>query len=176
MKGDEVLICSGTGFADSLSAASTGRPILLVRNQLQDRQKEYLNTLKGKTFYVIGGSGAVSDAVMAQVGSYGKVSRVDGTNRYETSANVAGTFFNHPAAGVLAFGGSFPDGLCGGLLAYSMDAPLLLVVNGRSKAAADYAAKSGMSYGAVLGGPGLIDNATAKSVFGLDSNADIVIR
>ncbi len=176
VKGDEVLICSGTGFADSLSAASTGRPILLVRNQLQDRQKEYLNTLKGKTFYVIGGSGAVSDAVMAQVGSYGKVSRVDGTNRYETSANVAGTFFNHPAAGVLAFGGSFPDGLCGGLLAYSMDAPLLLVVNGRSKAAADYAVKSGMSYGAVLGGPGLIDNATAKSVFGLDSNADIVIR
>jgi UDP-N-acetylglucosamine--N-acetylmuramyl-(pentapeptide) pyrophosphoryl-undecaprenol N-acetylglucosamine transferase len=77
---------------------------------------------------------------------------------------------------VLAFGGSFPDGLCGGLLAYSMDAPLLLVVNGRSKAAADYAVKSGMSYGAVLGGPGLIDNATAKSVFGLDANADIVIR
>ena len=36
----EILVCSALNYADSLSAAATGRPILLVKNSLTKKQKE----------------------------------------------------------------------------------------------------------------------------------------
>ena len=162
----EIVVCTGTNYADSLSAAALGKPILLVKGSLQDSQKQYLeSTGKENTFYIIGGEGAVNANVEKELKAYGTTERVFGADRYATSASVARKFFATTEAGVLAYGNNFPDGLCGGALAYSMDGPLLLVKDGKIQEAKSYAEETGMWRGAILGGPALISDESEEEVF-----------
>ena len=165
VEGDEILVASGTGFADSLSASATGKPILLVKNTIQSSQKDFVSSLGGKKFYIIGGAGAVNTDLEKYFKGLGKTERIGGSDRYETSVNVAKKFFAKPEAAVLAYGANFPDGLCGGSLAYSMNGPLLLAANGKTDAAIKYAAQNGIKDGAVLGGPALISDQSVNAVF-----------
>ena len=162
--GDEILVASGTGFADSLSASATGKPILLVKNEIQSSQKEYIDSLKGKTFCMIGGEGAVNTDIESYFKGLGKTERIYGADRYETSANVAKKFFPEPKGAVLAYGANFPDGLCGGSLANAMGGPLLLAANNKTAQAAAYTAAGGIRSGVVLGGPALIDDDNVNKV------------
>ena len=176
LKGDEILVASGTGFADSLSAAAVGKPILLVKGALTNEQKDYLKDVKGSTFTIIGGSGAVSDALMNEVKAYGAAERVWGQNRYETSVEVAKKYFDGAKVGVLAYGANFPDGLCGGVLANTIGGPLVLTGNGKTDEAVKYAGETGMKSGMVLGGPTLISDDSAKAIFHLGADAEIIVR
>lgn len=162
---NEYLVASGTGFADSLSASAVGKPIILVKNAVQNSQAAYIDSLKGKQFYIIGGTGAVNTEIESVLKALGSVKRIDGATRYETSANVAAEFFDKPASAVVAYGANFPDGLCGGPLACSMDGPLLLAAKGKADAAITYANKSGVNNGAILGGPTLINDVDGKMIF-----------
>lgn len=163
---EEILVCTGNGFADSLSASAVGKPILLVNKSLTADQKEFLESTSGE-FVIIGGEGAVSAAVENKLGEYGEVSRLAGANRYETSVLVAERFFEAPTSAVVAYSQNFPDGLCGGPLAYATDSPLLLMATNRGDNVIAYANEVGIACGAVLGGTGLIDDATAKNVFSM---------
>ena len=165
VSGDEILVASGIGFADSLSASATGKPILLVKNTIQDSQKDYVASLKGKKFFVIGGSGAVNDDLEAYFKTLGETKRLGGQTRYDTSVSVARQFFPEPKGAVLAYGANFPDGLCGGSLANAMGGPLLLAANGKADQAAAYAKEKGIKGGAILGGPTLINDDNANKVF-----------
>ena len=169
----EFLIASGTGFADSLSASATGRPIILVKNTVQSSQKNFINSLKGKRFYIIGGTGAVNTSMEKVFAGLGETSRIGGATRYETSANVARTFFKDPSGAVLAYGQNFPDGLCGGPMAYSMGGPMILAARGKTNAAIAYSDAAGIYSGVILGGPTLISDADARAMLGLPSNAEI---
>ena len=171
-----MIVATGTNFADSLSASALGRPILLVKTDLSDSQKSYLADNRGKNFYIIGGTGAVSEDIEAAVKKYGDTTRLGGATRYDTSVAVAAAFFESPRAGVLAYGQNFPDGLCGGALAYSKEAPLILTANGKIDAAVEYVNGAGIVFGAVLGGPTLIDDPSAKQIFGLEANAEIPVK
>ena len=173
VSGDEILVASGIGFADSLSASATGKPILLVKNTIQDSQKDYVASLKGKKFYVIGGTGAVNEDLEAYFKTLGETERLGGQTRYETSVNVAKQFFPEPNGAVLAYGANFPDGLCGGSLANAMGGPLLLAANGKADKAAAYAKEKGVKGGAVLGGPTLISDADARTIFRMAADAKI---
>lgn len=171
---NEYMVCSGTGFPDSLSASATNRPIIMVKNDIQNSQSKYIDSLKGKKFYIVGGTGAVNEKIEQKFKDIGKTTRIGGATRYETSANVAKAFFDQPESAVLAYGANFPDGLCGGTLAYSMNGPLLLAANGKSDAAAEYANENGVVSGVILGGPTLINDSSAKNIFGLGPTAEIV--
>ena len=173
---DEYLVASGTGFADSLSASAAGKPIILVRTTVQDSQKDFINSLKGKKFYIIGGTGAVNESLEKTFAGLGKTERLGGATRYETSTEVAKALFDDPSGAVVAYGANFPDGLCGGSLAYGMGVPLILAANGKEAAAVDYAAKTGIIYGAILGGPTLINDANAKKIFSLPASAEIIVK
>jgi putative cell wall-binding protein len=166
VSGDEILVASGTGFADSLSASATGKPILLVKNEIQASQKDYVGTLKGKKFYLIGGTGAVNGGLESYFKSLGSVTRIGGATRYDTSVNVAKTFFKEPKTAVLAFGANFPDGLCGGSLAYAMGGPLLLAANGKTAQSKQFVSDNGIYNGVILGGPALISDSSVYQVFG----------
>ena len=176
VSGDEILVASGTGFADSLSASATGKPILLVKNTIQDSQKDYVESLKGKKFFVIGGSGAVNDELEAYFKTLGETKRLGGQTRYETSVSVAKQFFPEPKGAVLAYGANFPDGLCGGSLANAMDGPLLLAANGKADQAAAYAKEKGIKGGAVLGGPTLISDDSARAIFDVAPGTIILVK
>lgn len=163
VQNQEILVCTGTGFADSLSASATGKPILLVGKALTENQKAFLETASGK-FVIIGGTGAVSPQIEEALKSYGTVTRLSGGNRYQTSVKVAQYFFDAPGALVLAYGKNFPDGLCGGPLAYAAGAPLILTQSQSYNDALEYAITQGISQGAVLGGPSLIPEDVAMGI------------
>lgn len=173
--GKEILVCTATNFADSLSGSATGLPILLVYNEkgeLTNDQKAYLAKLKNCSFTIVGGENAVSNRLKTQLEAYGSVRRLAGESRFETSVLVAKTYFENPEAGVLAYAYNFPDGLCGGVLAHMLDAPLLLSLN-EIDPSAQYVRSQDMQLGVVLGGGILGSDAAVRAVFKIDPSVVI---
>ena len=176
--GDEILVCTAKEFADSLSAAATGKPILLVYKKITDEQKTYLGTLSGCKFTVVGGTTAVPENLEEAMKAYGEVSRLAGKDRLDTSILVAKKYFPDATSSVVAFGWDFPDGLCGGSLAYATKSPLILA-HSKEKLAqfiADYTTKAGIKDGYVLGGEGLVDDAATRAIFGMGNEPIILIK
>ncbi len=165
--------------SEPVSASATGLPILLVFNEkgiLYGEQPEYLAGLENCTFTVIGGESAVSEDLAAAIGEYGDVERLAGGNRFETSVLVAEKYFEAPEMAVLAYAWNYPDGLCGGALAYSMGAPLILTMTKYESEAVEYAESVGLTTGIVLGGDSLISDAAVRAIFAMDAEAEIVVK
>lgn len=156
-----ILITTGKTFADSLSASAAGMPILLVGKTLSAEQKEFLENAAGQKI-VIGGKGAVSEEILKNAGA---TERLGGQTRYETSVKIAERFFENPKGAVLAYASNFPDGLCGGSLAYVMNSPLLLTKTENTAAAENYVQKQELKGGVVIGGTGLISDEAAEKIF-----------
>ncbi len=171
---DELLVCTGKGFADSLSASASGRPILLVGKSLTEEQKQYLTENGVQKFYLIGGEGAVSKKIEEELSLYGSCIRVAGNTRYATSVKTAETFCSDAESVVLTYGKNFPDGICGGVLAAKSNAALLLVSEGNEAAAKKYVSDEGILTGFVLGGKGLISDPSVRKVFGLSAIQQIM--
>lgn len=164
----DILICNAQNFADSLSASALKRPILLVNNkkgELTAEQKAFLEKYSANPKYIIGGEAAVSENLVDQIKAYGSVERIWGTTRYETSVEIAKKFFEEPETVVLAYGKNYPDGLCGGVLAAGMNAPLLLTNSDAETLLRDYITEAGVISGIVLGGPILITSQTVQNIF-----------
>ena len=165
--GDEVLVCSATSFADSLSASAVGKPILLVNKSLYQEQIDLLEELGCDSFYLIGGTGAVTDTVKGQLDKIGNVERVAGVNRYETSMAIAKKFFaDGSSTVVIASGNDYPDGLTGGPLAMALDAPLFLVNDKNTNYAAEYAQTADVDTVTVVGGTGAVSETAVKNITG----------
>lgn len=179
MPGDEILVCTSTNFADSLSASATGKPILLVYNEsgkLRDVQVKYLSSLKGNSFCIIGGENAVCKALESAISAYGTTDRLAGADRFETSVMIAKTYFGTPDTMVLAYARNYPDGLCGGALAYSMNAPLILTMDKYEAEAKAYAARKHIDSGIVLGGDALVSDATVRMIFAMGLSDPITVK
>lgn len=172
---EEILVCTAYNFADSLSASATGLPMLLVDNKgLTEDQAAFLAELKGNDITVIGGVNSVSEAIETALGEYSEnVTRIAGASREDTSVAVAEKYFENPDFIVLAFSGNYPDGLCGGPIAFTMKAPLVLTAEKTSDVAAAYAAENEVTNGLILGGVNSVSDATAKKVFGLTGEGEI---
>ena len=160
-----VLVCTGLSFADSLSASATELPILLVWKELTTEQKELLAGLNGNDLYVIGGESAVSTRLEEQIAAYGITERVQGNNRFETSIAIAEHFFYKPESVVLAYAWNFPDGLCGGALAVTMKAPLILTMERYETRAAEYVQGLPIAKSIILGGEKLVPESTVNTIF-----------
>ena len=162
--GQTILVCTGNEFADSLSASATCQPILLVNKVLTDDQKAFLSELN-TPFCIVGGVKAVSAELEAELANYGNVERLSGASRYETSVLVAERYFPASQSAVLAYGRNFPDGLCGGSLAYAIGAPLILTQTGSETEAVAYTTERGITSGIVLGGEKLISDESVRTIF-----------
>lgn len=176
---EEILVCTADNFADSLSASAAGLPILLVNNktgQLTDGQKEFLDALEGNAITIIGGVNSVSEAMEETLGAYGTVKRVSGASREETSVKFAEKYFEAPEYALLAYSWNFPDGLCGGPLAYAMGAPLLLTSAGNEESAAAYVAEAEIIKGYVLGGTATVKDASVRIIFAMNDNTQILTK
>ncbi len=132
------VVASGTRFADALAvapaAAAEAAPVLLVtRDHAPATTLDTLGRLDVDEVWVVGGTGAVSNAVAddAADAAGADVVRISGGGRFATAAAVADR--THPdgaATAYLASGAAFPDGLSAGAAAASDDAPLLLATQG----------------------------------------------
>lgn len=164
VKDEDILVCSGNGFADSLSASAVGLPIMLVNTEITEYQQEYLAALDTQNIYLIGGEGAVNEDVEQHLNKGYNVQRLAGKTRYVTSALVAKEFFPKANNVVLAYAQNFPDGLSGGPLAMSLDAPLLLVDNNSYNDTAKYVSDAGAIRTVILGGPTLISDKVVNAI------------
>ena len=170
-----VQVCTGNNFADSLSASATGLPIILVKDELSDTQKNYLKTLGTEQFYVIGGKAAVSDKVIDQLKKLGSVKRVAGNNRYETSVEIAKEFFGtHVDRVVLAYAKNFPDGLAGGPLGFEYNAPVILTMTGHEAEAVRYCKDAYPDAAVVMGGSSLISDTAVRKILDMKSSDKII--
>ena len=171
----DILVSTGKCFADSLSASAVGLPILLVKEQLNADQKEFLKDNTGK-IYIIGGKNAVSEKIENQLKEFGSITRLSGETRYETSVLVAETFFADPTMAVIAYGDNFPDGLSGGPLAHAYGAPLLLTREGGEEAAEEYLKAHGIQSGYAMGGTAVLKDKTVKTVFSMSNEDNIAVK
>ncbi|MBQ9562137.1 MAG: cell wall-binding repeat-containing protein, partial [Lachnospiraceae bacterium] len=177
--GEEILICTGVNYADSLSAASTGKALFLVNETLTKKQKEMLQSLaeQGCTFTILGGENAITleteGLIREVVGDALAQDRIAGSTRYRTSVLIAERYFPDAKNIVLAVGDNYPDGLCGGMLGVVRQAPIVLTLEGKAKAAKDYAAARGIHSGIVLGGPKLISDEMARSILDVDESVEV---
>ncbi|MDW8802587.1 cell wall-binding repeat-containing protein [Clostridium sp. A1-XYC3] len=133
---DKVVLASGEGYADALSAAPVaaikGMPILLTESKkLSEPTANYIKANSGITkTYIIGGYASVSEDTMGKVPS---PERFGGVDRYETNAKVIEGFKGdfdfknvYIALGDGPKGDEFADALTGSALAGKNKSPLVI--------------------------------------------------
>jgi putative cell wall-binding protein len=130
-------IATAASFPDALAggpaAVRDGGPILLTaRDALSAPTRAELERLAPGRIVVLGGAAAVADEVIAELGglTVGSVRRLQGADRYATSAAIARTFGAADTV-YLTTGQNFPDALAGAALAARTGSPVLLTAADR---------------------------------------------
>ena len=129
---DTVVLASGDGFADSLSAtplaAKLGAPMLLSGPAaLSAATAAEISRLNPAKVIIIGGSGAIGKSIETQLAASYEVERYSGSERYETSRVIATKGWTSATEAFVATGAGFADGLAAGAAAGMQEAPLILV-------------------------------------------------
>lgn len=175
--GEDIVVCNAWDYPDCLSAAALNKPILLVNETLTDEQRVFLRSQIGKKkIYVIGGTSAISNELLAELGEYGTTVRISGSTRYETSVNVAQKFFEAPESVVLVNGQTFAEGLCALTLAVSKNAPMILTDNANRDFAEDYVTSKAVEDSIIVASEDQLTSEAIRRIFGLSSVEDIVTR
>ena len=168
-----VFIATGRNYPDALAAGAEAArqraPILLVSTDVvPSATAQELSRLRPNRIVVMGGPGAVTDAVVAQLQGYaGSIERIFGADRYATA--VALSRATHGANSVstvyLATGTAYPDGLSAGPVAGTQSAPLLLVrPNAVPAVVADELRRLDPTVVVFVGGSGAISDGVREAV------------
>lgn len=134
-KNTPVVISFGENFPDALAISSFAAyntwPILLVqKDSLSDKIKDFLTTDQPSKIYITGGIGAISSDVEVQIQSLvpnAQITRFSGQDRFDTTSQIVQTFAPKPNNIYLASGNSFADALAGSVIASRTGDPILLV-------------------------------------------------
>lgn len=166
-------IATGSNFPDALAgvaaAGVSDGPILLAGvSGIPANTTDELARLRPGRIFVLGGSGALSDAVAAQLAAFstsGMVTRLSGADRYATAAAVSAGIFPSASTVFIATGRNFPDALGGGPVAGGLPGPLLLVPGG-SVPASVAAELRRLDPGSVviLGGTAVVTSGVAAAI------------
>ena len=170
----DVIIATGADFPDALAGgAVAGRlnmPILLaLRNELPTQTRAELNRLNPQRIWVLGGTGVIADSVRNSLVAYassGQVTRVFGSDRYATAAEISERWYAPGVqAAFVAVGTNFADALAGAPAAAMRDSPLLLVRSGAvpSATAAELDRLNPQRI-YILGGTAVIGNTVASQL------------
>ncbi len=166
---EAVIVATGRNWPDALVGASLAgtldAPILLVDTEVvPPAVSAEIDRLEATDAYILGGPGAVSEAVAAELGEMDlDVTRLGGVDRYETAERVAQETLDVLGAGYdgtafLATGGDFPDALSAGPLAAAKGWPTYLArPDGNAPVATMQDDEVDTVY--VLGGEGVVDSA-----------------
>jgi len=158
-----VLEVTGLSFPDALAAGSAAAEakgaVLLTNGSTQSpTTAAYLADHSDDARYTIGGPAALADPT---------ANPVVGSDRYQTSALVAASFFSFPDAIGVATGMDFPDSLSGGVHIGRLGGPLLLTnPDSLSEAVAGYLAenKTTDANAYIYGGPLAVSPAVEAAV------------
>jgi len=166
-------VASGANWPDALAvvphAARAGAPLLLTKPTIiPPSLRTELDRLNPGRIIVVGGTSAVSDAVLNGLQGYtaGPVIRLAGADRYSTAAEISE--FHLPSGAPMAYvatGDNFPDALAAGPAAAVRGAPTILVKAGsiptRSATELDRLNPSRI---VLLGGPNVVSKAVENAL------------
>lgn len=183
---DTVLIASGRSFPDALAgsalAARQAGPVLLTEpTSLPAATSGAIDTLKATKAVILGGTTAVSQAVETELAKKVTVSRVSGTNRYDTAAKIAAAIgaanigsTGGGKAALIATGANFADALAGGALSAAGSGgvfPVLLVDSGVPAQTRSALTDLGIKQAIILGGTSAVSQAVADELQQITGNA-----
>lgn len=166
-----VVLARGDNFPDALAgvtlAAAYDAPILLTDNKiLSSEASQEISRLQPQTIYILGGTGAISQAIEDELSATYIVKRLNGASRYETAASIAaylkeaGKITTNEA--VIAFAHNFPDALAISSWAAHNAVPILLTEKNTIPDATSTALKSlQISKTIIVGGTGVISSDVA---------------
>lgn len=180
-----VYVATGENYPDALSAASAaavqGGPLLLTDpGYLPGVIRSEINRLRPTQIVVVGGAGAVSDAVYNELATLAPTIRRDsGPDRFSTSRLIAERAFTGRTVttAFIATGHDFPDALSAGAAAATLGAPVILVdgAAGSLDGGAQYLMQRlGVTKIYIAGGTGVVSpgiEASLKQAFG---NSNVV--
>jgi len=128
------VVATGKAFPDALSASALagvyGSPILLVRDSVTASLTAELDRLGVQDVVIVGGESAVPAGIATALAADYGVSRVQGSDRYATSAAIASrveSLTGDVNRAFFARGDSFADALAVSPFAYNRTVPVLLV-------------------------------------------------
>jgi len=138
---DAVVLATGQNWPDALGGSALAGvvdgPVLLTRTYaLPPVVASEILRLAPDTVYVLGGTGAISTSVEAQLvqmlPTSVKVTRLAGPDRYATATQVAREVItlqgqNYDGTALFATGANFPDALAGAPIAAAKGEPIVLV-------------------------------------------------
>jgi putative cell wall-binding protein len=144
-------------------AKKYGAPVLFTETAaLSSDTKAEIQRLKPSKVFILGGTGAVSDAVKIELEGMGIiVERLGGLDRYETAALIAGKLAKLGCKGkaIVVNAWNYPDALAISPWAASNDAPILLTdVDGLPSATKAALAKLQVTETYVAGGIGVVND------------------
>ncbi|HEX2222043.1 MAG TPA: cell wall-binding repeat-containing protein [Candidatus Limnocylindria bacterium] len=164
-------VTTGENYPDALAASGAaglnGAPILLTkRDGLPRATANELTRLRPGRIVVLGGSGSVSDAVVAALSRYsGSVSRITAPDRYAGAVALSRISFASARTVYVATGANFPDGLGAGAVAGGLPGPLLLVpTDWLPTSVAEELRRLGPTRVVVVGGPGSVSDGVLSAI------------
>jgi thermitase len=170
-EGRFVILASNQSFPDSLAAGALSykldAPLLLTYpNSLRQSTIDTLNELQADKVLIMGGPGAVSDNVKADIESLGyEVTRLMGDDRFETAAAINQYIANRSGKVIITNARNFPDALSVSAFAGSEQIPIVFVErNSIPEATYDFLNKYKFSKAIVIGGPGVVSDFVLKQL------------
>jgi len=170
----KAVIARGDNFPDALSASaladSLEGPVLLTESTtLSLSTRDELSRLGVTQVYLVGGTSAISSGVETALSNLGyTVSRISGTDRYDTAQKVADYVYdeNIVSSVFITTGENFPDALSAASPARLNSAPLLFVKKDSVPTeTTSYLAKlSNLSSINVIGGTSVVSSSVATSL------------
>jgi putative cell wall-binding protein len=166
-------IATGRNFPDALAAGPAARrqggPVLLVEpSSIPASVRAELARITPAKIFVMGGRGAVGDAVFNALQAYtaNNVERIEGSDRYRTAAQLIQRAFRGYSGRVyVASGANFPDALSGGAAAGAGLAPIVLATStGLPAATVDAFSAMTPTEFVLLGGPGVLGSGVASDL------------
>ena len=172
----DIFVVTGSGFADSLSSASVGLPILMVDNtktSLKSSQKNWLQENDINNIYILGETASVNESLEKALKSYGTVTRIGGSSRWVTTRLVAERFFANPTHVILATGNDYVDGLIASPLAYALHSPILMCASNKTFQAMTYVQDHPVSKAYIMGSRDRISDESARKILLIDDSVEI---
>ena len=168
-----VILASGEpgSYPDALTAnylaGLRNAPILLThRDSVPKEVKQAISDAGAKNVLIVGGTGAVSQAVQDELDGTYAVRRISGANRFATASAVIdeGDKASTDTA-VLATGYNFPDALGGGALAFAENMPLAITKpNDAPDDVVTALKKAGIQHVLVLGGTAAVGDQVVSEL------------
>ena len=178
-KVQNVILSTGNGFADALSASVLAHqkdaPILSVDSTVDDSQDafnyitQHLNPTG--TIYIIGGTGVIESEFETKLNNLGfqNITRLSGNDRYDTSYQLARSLNNSfVSTVVISSGESYPDALSIASFAANKGWPILLTTeNALPEEMKDYLSEIKPSKVYITGGLGVISDNVESEIKGI---------